>query len=343
MTVHTESSMKILVLFNFEFCYDLWRKDCKDVTFASDDELKNRIVENTWKFKSELVEPRSINKKFEGMKFDLIISNPPYNKGLDLKILESVLDLSENICFVHPSRFLFDKTEKYIQIKKKLDKRIVSTEMINANRVFSIALFMPCSITFISKKREKIKVSGVQSDFQSSDQFYDNIEDINKFGNDPRYYSIIKKISCVDKSWSHITKSEKTKTGVFCSFSIIRGHVGSNDFYTILPIQDRIFEENRYGTGFEFDSIENAKRFQDYLKSKFSRFCNAIGKTDQHVGYGLIQIPWFNFSRSWSDEEVATELGITNEELLWMIQQIPDYYPEDAEIYRKLEKKLMNK
>ena len=47
---------------------------CKDVMFVSDDEVRNQIVEGAWGFKTELIEPRDINKKLKGMKFDLIIS-----------------------------------------------------------------------------------------------------------------------------------------------------------------------------------------------------------------------------------------------------------------------------
>ena len=50
--------------------------------------------------------------------------------------------------------------------------------------------------------------------------------------------------------------------------------------------------------------------------------------------------PKLDFSKSWSDEEVAKELGITNEELLWIIDQLPDYYPEDKEKYEQLKNKL---
>jgi hypothetical protein len=41
------------------------------------------------------------------------------------------------------------------------------------------------------------------------------------------------------------------------------------------------------------------------------------------------------YTHEWTDEMVAKELGLTDEELRWAINWIPDYYPEDAEKYAK--------
>ena len=79
------------------------------------------------------------------MKFDLIISNPPYNKGLDLKILESVLDLGEKICFVHPIGWMLrDKNKK---LKLKLEKSLI----FDGNQAFTISSHTPCAINLFAK------------------------------------------------------------------------------------------------------------------------------------------------------------------------------------------------
>ncbi len=41
------------------------------------------------------------------------------------------------------------------------------------------------------------------------------------------------------------------------------------------------------------------------------------------------------YTRPWTDEDVAKELGLTDEELAWTINQVPDHYPEDKEKYAK--------
>ena len=58
------------------------------------------------------------------MIFDLIISNPPYNRGLDIKILRGVESVAHKICAVHPSSWLVDKKDK----SKAVDIKVAITE-----------------------------------------------------------------------------------------------------------------------------------------------------------------------------------------------------------------------
>ena len=43
------------------------------------------------------------------------------------------------------------------------------------------------------------------------------------------------------------------------------------------------------------------------------------------------------YTKYWTDEEVAKELGLTDEELRCAINWVPNYYPEDAEKYKDYE------
>jgi hypothetical protein len=339
MIIHAVANMKILVLFNFEFCYDLWKKGCKDVTFASDDELKNRIVETTWGFKTELVEPRSINKKFEGMKFDLIISNPPYGKNLHTDILQDIISLTDAACFVHPMTWLYNNKEskKDLKLKNKLKDSFVSVEVINANEVFGIAQFIDCGITFFNKN-SKNKSDIFSIDLHGDSDIYRSIK--MKILSYCKHSNVHNKALCLtEKYFNHDYPFE-------VGFNFMRGH-GPADMYTTIQWQN---EKKHYGTTtnypikFGFTNEIEMLNFKNYLKNKFTRFCLSIYKIGRNVHQGeLASVPWLDFSRSWSDEECAKELGITDEELLWAIKWIYDCYPEDAEIYRKLEEKLMNK
>lgn len=335
MTVHAKPEMKILVMFNFEFCYDLWKMGCKDVMFVSDDELRNKIVEETWGFKTELIDPRSINKKITGMKLDLIIGNPPYNSGLDLKILESVIDLSDNVCFVHPVGWLLRKGEVGKNNtdfrKKSFIQRLSKIEMIDGNSIFGINLFMPCAITFFKKeKSENIQIIDASCHFHYDIKIWNenDVFKIDKYGWYKNYLSIKEKISNTQKlkleDWR-----EKEIPSISLGVASIRGNVASNDFYTIVQKDYNKHRNHSYKFGWSFSSEEETKNCYDYLKTKFARFCLSIYKFDANIIFFLHYIPLFDFTKSWTDKECAAELGISDEELTWMQSVIPDYYSED--------------
>lgn len=263
------------------------------------------------------------------MKFDLIISNPPYNKGLDLKILESVLDLSDDICFVHPTGWLM--RNRYKDIKKRLK----SVDIYDGHNIFNIYNNFPVGITHFNGFNNIFKVNDYSHWFSIKDECYEN--DVNVKLKPYSWYSEIRQIEEKLNVISFKDKFHSIDKGKGFGVPLIRGHLKTPDFCTLVQKKFEPHWNKEYRLGYYFDNEKIARNCYNFLKSKFARFCISITKLDFHI---TLNIPWFDFSRSWSDEECAKELGITNEELLWMIQQIPDYYPEDAKTYRKLEEKL---
>ena len=54
------------------------------------------------------------------MKFDVIFTNPPYNRGLDIKILNSLVEQADEVVAVHPSISLVElKGNKLFNTFKK--------------------------------------------------------------------------------------------------------------------------------------------------------------------------------------------------------------------------------
>ena len=115
------------------------------------------------------------------MKFDLVFSNPPYNKNVDIKILNEILDIADEFVIVHPSTWLIDlkdKTPLYKTFKSKIDGFLSSIELFNGNPVFNIQIFMPCVITHINKKfNGKTFVNNFNETYET-----ESIYDITKFG-----------------------------------------------------------------------------------------------------------------------------------------------------------------
>ncbi len=321
-----EKTDKILILYNIEFASDL--RDYDNVVFASDDLDKNELVENVFGMKTVFIEDnKKISKKFEGMKFDLIISNPPYNHNLDLKILKDVYELGEKICFVHPTTWLYDKKLKnklYLNVRDLIRSSLEKVIEFNIQDFFKAWTFSTLGIVLINKHCE------VSIDPYSFD----------KHGNSDIYKSIKNKILlyCNHKNnyQKMLINSNERYTFYF----------GNNLFspYRVL-VQKRILENHisnikKYPLNLGFDNKETAYNFYEYAKTKIARFCLSIFQITQAIQNGELEaVPYMpTYTRPWTDEDVAKELGLTDEELAWAINWIPDYYPEDKEKYAKYKK-----
>ena len=94
----------ILILFNLEFLehliYDT-KIEPDHITFVADTPQEKMIAEKIYNVNSILItEEEFKNNKLSGitnMKFDLVFSNPPYNRGIDLKILEEIKTFANEI------------------------------------------------------------------------------------------------------------------------------------------------------------------------------------------------------------------------------------------------------
>jgi len=219
-----EKTDKILVLYNIEFASDF--RDYENVVFASDDKVKNEIVETAFGMKTIFVEEnKKIGKNLEGMKFDLIISNPPYNQNLDLKILKEIYELGEKICFVHPAGWLYDNKTYQSPARILIDnvKRLYSNKLSQVYVFDGVSMFNalmgPCAITFFSNSY-KIHVTDTYIDEQYETA---DINDIDVHGHSLNYRSIKRKVKkfCINDN-CHVRQT-KRETKYSVSF---HGHVG---------------------------------------------------------------------------------------------------------------------
>ena len=171
-----------------------------------------------------------------------------------------------------------------------------------------------------------------------------DVWEIDAHGTSEIYKSIKQKIlnyckeknSCIDKV-VHKNPNKKFE----CGISGIRGHQFERypgdktyDFFTFIQKTDESMHtgtSTRYFLKFLFDTEIEATNFKDYLKTKMARFCLSIYKINQHIDSGeLGSVPYLpTYTRSWSNEDVAKEIGLTEEELAWAINWIEDFYPED--------------
>ena len=283
-------------------------------------------------------------------KFDCVIMNPPFKGQLHLEFFEKALDLAKDdgiVISVHPSTWLFagskgQKTQNiYASLKKKISEYQKEFTLFNANKLFGIGMFMPCSITMVEKGK-KSETAKVIDKLQDKVFEYKNIWDVNKFGDYPEYYSLLEKISKIAKednleNHKHSTEHDKNivQYNFYINLAAIRGNVSTkndevmttNDFYTFVPKDLKAENQNTKTLYFGFSSYNQADNFLNYIKSNFARFCLSLVKTNGNIHRGeMVLVPYLDFSQEWTDEILKKKFFITEKEWDFIQGIIPNYY-----------------
>lgn len=277
-------------------------------------------------------------------KFDIVIGNPPYNQMIDMLFITKSYNISDSILFVHPSTWLLDEKgiqKKFNSTKNLIGEHLESIQLFNGNKLFNIALFVPCVISYVNKNKEYKGIKCIDK-INNTELLYNNIFEVNKFSDIEIYPSIKSKILSKksESVWSYYKDKSKNNTKDFMvSFTGIRGNVNlksdesmiQNDFYTIVS-SDRKVQESNTIVGdsflkFYFNTKFEAENFLKFLKTNISRFLISIYKNNQNLHRGELDIlPWLDFSREWTDEDLIQEFDLTNEEVEFINKHIPKYY-----------------
>ena len=269
-------------------------------------------------------------------RFNVIISNPPYKGDLHLKFLSKSNDICDDkILFVHPSSWLIKNSGK--SKIENVCKTIISNykssfELINGNVVFGIKLFMPCVITYISKKQVNSGFDVIDS-VKNKNMFFKNVDDINIFSDEQLFFNLKNKILSASQEknlYNTVNDGE-----FYVNVSRIRGNVCDknmikDDFYTFIP-KDRTVQTEKAttdGSSYGFNTEIEAVNFLNYLKSDFARFSLLLSKFNSDLANrpAVKSVPWLDFTQEWNDEKLYNEFGITLEEVEFINKFIPKYY-----------------
>jgi len=274
--------------------------------------------------------------------FDYSIGNPPFNQMIDMKFVKLSYEITDAICIVHPSTWLLDEKGKqraFTETKNLVGKHLESIELFNGNKIFNIALFVPCVITYIDKNKKSKGIHCVDK-INDVQLIYDDIHQINKYSNKDIYLSLKDKIKNFknENVWNKYKKDNKVKDYMI-SFTGIRGNVNlkteesmvQKDFYTIVSTERKPQMSNEIvGDSFlkfYFENEFECNNFLNYLKTNFVRFMLSIYKNNQNLHRGELEIiPFLDFTQEWSDEKLYKEFNLTDAEIKFIEKHIPKYY-----------------
>ena len=269
--------------------------------------------------------------------FSYGIGNPPFNQMIDMKFIKLSYELCDVTCIVHPSTWLLDEKGKqraFINTKELIKDHLDNIELFNGNKVFGIQLFVPCVITYIDKSRKQYGIRCLDI-INNIEIKYDHIYQINKFSNSKIYPKLKEKIYQRSKIENLLDYKNKIKGGYYINTAQIRGHVNLksekdmliDDFYTIITKDTSVTEDKNKHMFFSFKSDIEANNFLNFLKTNFCRFCLSIYKNNSQLDRGELEIiPWLDFTKKWTDEELIKEFNLTNDEVEFINKNIPNYY-----------------
>ena len=176
---------------------------------------------------------------------------------------------------------------------------------------------------------------------------YESIFSVDKWGNSKVYQNLknkILKISKEDNCHKYLYDGGYNNKSSLVKLSRIRGHVSNtddfvkDDFYSLLSSKDGVVDsvseskalssnKENWKSLIMFDSKDEANNFVKYCKSQFVMFCLSIYKMNQNNHRGELRIiPWLDFSQEWNNEEIYKHFNITQDEINFIENNIPDYY-----------------
>lgn len=246
-------------------------------------------------------------KDIAGMKFDLIVGNPPYDRSLHLKILEHLLEFAKEIVWISPVRWLQDPLAKYKKTSDLLKyKNTILTKLKEVEVVIA---------------KDAVKLFD-NYDFDNDLAIYHlDAESTEVFDTRKLYHNVWFLDKVVERTVNEIDSVydywlDKNSLDLTIPFVRMTALIGSRTHkYKLFPKQhDTAFAKNAKKVGgLNFDTQEEAENFFNYMQTDFIKFLGITIKRDVHVP--LTFIPYMNdYTRPWTDKDLFELFNITEEE-----------------------------
>ena len=294
------------------------------------------------------------------MKFDLVITNPPYTDYIDLKLLQTLYSCADEFIVVHPCPYLmknhFEDNDILSDFNNMVQNKVKSIEFIDGWDTFKIENPSPCVIIHYNKNlNTECEVTFTQDNFfgyKSVTYKAKSLFDISYFGED--YNTFIKPFEITISS--HIAKhgsilntkiskvANLNPSASHCQLPSIIGHTNTakkftkffmNDFFAFLPkngtflpevLADGTFKPTRKNN-WEFATAQERDNFIAFLKTDFARFCLALRKFNKNLSDGFFtMVPIMDWNETWTDDSLFDYFNIDQNTRQFILDFIPDFY-----------------
>jgi len=276
------------------------------------------------------------------MKFDYIIGNPPYLRGLHIKIsnrMTAKLQPLGEFIFIQPAAMYFNKNKKpsYDELLYKNTIQNFKTEATEmSGNVFSAEFATSLIVTKITNTPEQ----NIKMTYRNNKTYFLPLDLITYTNINPAVFKNIKKkleVFLEKGNIKHLISKRGTK-GTGAVISTIRGNIDQETgklMSNFWSIYSPINYKKGYITSIDETTIRCEKHqtenVYDYLTKKVPLMCQALYKYSiQTWNYNMI--PLVDFNRTYTNEELYAEVGLTPDEIEIIEQVIGDYDPRTSKL-----------
>jgi hypothetical protein len=259
----------------------------------------------------------------KGMDFDFIVGNPPYKAGLHVKIIHRCIEnlTDDGLCImIHPST-------PYLRPKKdSLRNNLQTLEFVQGKDIWpDVKLWVPLALATLGKNATDNFV------FKNSNTLVYANDELTPFGTGGVIASLSAKLSSGKtlRDVAHRGQANCPKSSYYVMISGLCGNAQAHDMFFMIPQRAAIEEGVKTAPGkwhnFMFETRTEALNFCRFLTSKLAMAGLALKKINQHVeDVELSAIPWLDFSKHWTDEELYTHFNLTAEEIAF-VESLPPH------------------
>ena len=290
------------------------------------------------------------------MKFDVILANPPYDKGLCDKFNSKYFDLCNGeICWVSPSSWLLSKKQNK-KITDKIDERYTEITSITGSEYFDAGISGLISIVYVNMKNNEHKIvyDGIE---------YNKCSEIKKYTNSfllREFNEIITPLIKKDNMQMHVKRipnvhayggvPEEKYPDVNCYvLRLTRFAVHTDGKHTDNAIISRNYIDNKRFKDYSdlkyyipCKSENELIRIKNYLRGYFNRAALYLISTSYELGAGELRyVPWFDFSDpifEETPEEIDIALfekyNVSQDIINHILEILPNYYDLDLTKYK---------
>ena len=315
-----------------------------------------KLDKNSSKNRKELADKKideivydNVFDKIKDMKFDVIITNPPYNKDLHLQILDELTKIANKVVCVHPGRWVEDilakykgknaTGRKYEHLKKMLTK-VMMIKQKDGCKMFNIGLTQDMMIGVYESGKDN---NGILPIYDDSKMFFDVLEKILNYAHNAKNLCDVSEEDKIDGIRVEVKRIVPQNGGAATAYArvkdvtltgktvLINGYDPAGNIWFReggkTPRYERA-DDTPIPHSIKFDTTNDAQAFIDLYRTNVVK--NIIHMVKYSQDNQWFHTPYFDPKVIKTEDDVLDALGIMDENYRkWLKRDIYDYREKD--------------